>query len=43
MDMDVQHRRLFIGRRNKVLAIMDADSGKFSRRFPSVMSRHEHL
>jgi len=35
MDMDVQHRRLFIGGRNKVLAIMDADSEGFSRRFRS--------
>src|SRR3989475_4070962 len=28
MDMDVQHRRLFIGGRNKGLSIMDADNGK---------------
>src|SRR3981189_3042577 len=28
MDMDVQHHRLFIGGRNKLLAIMDAGSGK---------------
>src|SRR5258707_8009654 len=28
MEMDLQHRRLFIGGRNKVLAIMDADNGK---------------
>src|ERR1700738_2802315 len=34
MDMDVQHRRLFIGGRNKVLAIMDADSGKVVQTFP---------
>ena len=34
MDMDVQHRRLFIGGRNKVLAIMDADSGKVLQTFP---------
>ncbi len=34
MDMDVQHRRLFIGGRNKVLAIMDADSGKVLLTFP---------
>src|SRR5437667_1423139 len=34
MDMYVQHRRLFIGGRNKVLAIMDADSGKVLQTFP---------
>jgi YVTN family beta-propeller protein len=34
MDMDVQHRRLFIGGRNKVLAIMDADTGKIVQTFP---------
>src|SRR5258708_16835082 len=34
MDMNVQHRRLFIGGRNKVLAIMDADSGKVLQTFP---------
>src|SRR5437879_13325280 len=34
MYMDVQHRRLFIGGRNKVLAIMDADSGKVLQTFP---------
>jgi YVTN family beta-propeller protein len=34
MDMDTQHRRLFIGGRNKVLAVMDADSGKVLRTFP---------
>jgi YVTN family beta-propeller protein len=34
MDMDIQHRRLFIGGRNKVLAIMDADSGKVVQTFP---------
>ena len=34
MDMDVQHRRLFIGGRNKVLAIMNADSGKVLQTFP---------
>src|SRR5438552_17781935 len=28
MDMDAQHPRLFIGGRNNVVAIMDADSGK---------------
>src|SRR5260370_19836252 len=35
MEMDVQHRRLFIGGRNKVLAIMDADSGKVLQTIPS--------
>ena len=34
IDMDVQHRRLFIGGRNKILAIMDADSGKVIQTFP---------
>ncbi|HEV1995005.1 MAG TPA: hypothetical protein VGR03_11800 [Candidatus Acidoferrum sp.] len=34
MDMDVQHRRLFIGGRNKILAIMDADNGKVLQTFP---------
>src|SRR5207245_617652 len=34
MDMDVPHRRLFIGGRNKVLAIMDADNGKVLQTFP---------
>jgi YVTN family beta-propeller protein len=34
MDMDVQHRRLFIGGRNKMLAIMDADNGKVIQTFP---------
>jgi len=34
MEMDVHHRRLFIGGRNKVLAIMDADSGKVLQTFP---------
>jgi YVTN family beta-propeller protein len=34
MDMDVQHRRLFIGGRNKVLAIMEADTGKVVQTFP---------
>jgi YVTN family beta-propeller protein len=34
IDMDVQHRRLFIGGRNKVLAIMDADNGKVIQTFP---------
>jgi YVTN family beta-propeller protein len=34
LEMDVQHRRLFIGGRNKVLAVMDADSGKVLQTFP---------
>jgi YVTN family beta-propeller protein len=34
IDMDVQHRRLFIGGRNKLLAIMDADTGKVLQTFP---------
>lgn len=34
MDMDVAHRRLFIGGRNKILAIMDADNGKIVQTFP---------
>jgi YVTN family beta-propeller protein len=34
IDMDIQHRRLFIGGRNKVLAIMDADTGKVVQTFP---------
>jgi len=34
MEMDVHHRRLFVGGRNKVLAIMDADSGKVLQTFP---------
>jgi YVTN family beta-propeller protein len=34
IDLDVQHRRLFIGGRNKVLAIMNADSGKVVQNFP---------
>jgi len=37
MEMDVQHRRLFIGGRNKVLAIMDADNRQVLQTFPSVM------
>ena len=32
--MDRQHRRLFIGGRNKVLTIMDADTGKVIQTFP---------
>src|SRR4029077_2553457 len=34
MYMDIEHRRLCIGGRNKVLAIMDADSGKIIQTFP---------
>jgi len=34
MDMDVLHKRLFIGGRNKLLAIMDADTGKVRQTFP---------
>jgi len=34
IDLDVQHHRLFIGGRNKVLAIMNADSGKIVQTFP---------
>jgi YVTN family beta-propeller protein len=34
MGMDVEHRRLFIGGRNKLLAIMDADNGKIVQTFP---------
>jgi YVTN family beta-propeller protein len=34
MDMDAQHHRLFIGGRNKLLAIMDADNGKVIQTFP---------
>jgi len=34
LTMDRQHRRLFIGGRNKILAIMDADTGKVIQSFP---------
>lgn len=34
LTMDRQHRRLFIGGRNKVFAIMDADTGKVLQTFP---------
>jgi len=34
LTMDPQHRRLFIGGRNKVFAIMDADTGKVIQTFP---------
>jgi YVTN family beta-propeller protein len=34
LTMDREHRRLFIGGRNKILAIMDADSGRVIQNFP---------
>jgi YVTN family beta-propeller protein len=34
MAIDAKHRRLFIGGRNKTLAIMDADTGKILQTFP---------
>lgn len=34
LTMDRQHRRLFIGGRNKTFAIMDADTGKVIQTFP---------
>ena len=34
LTMDRQHRRLFIGGRNKIFAIMDADTGKVIQSFP---------
>jgi DNA-binding beta-propeller fold protein YncE len=34
LAMDVKHRRLFIGGRNKILAIMNADDGKILQTFP---------
>ena len=34
LTLDRQHRRLFIGGRNKTLAIMDADTGKVIQSFP---------
>ena len=34
MDMDVKHHRLFLGGRNKLLAIMDAETGKVIQTFP---------
>lgn len=34
MAMDTRHRRLFIGGRNKVFAVMDADNGKIIQTFP---------
>ena len=34
MDMDVKHQRLFVGGRNKLLAIMDAETGQVIQTFP---------
>ena len=34
IDLDTQHHRLFIGGRNKVLAVMNVDSGKVVQTFP---------
>jgi DNA-binding beta-propeller fold protein YncE len=34
LAMDIPHRRLFIGGRNKTLAIMNADTGKIVQSFP---------
>lgn len=34
IDMDVRHNRLFIGGRNKILAIMDGGTGKVIQTFP---------
>ena len=34
IDLDVQHHRLFIGGRNKLLAIMDTSTGKVIQSFP---------
>jgi YVTN family beta-propeller protein len=34
IDLDVKHNRLFIGGRNKVLAIMDTGTGKVVQNFP---------
>ena len=34
MDMDLKHHRLFIGGRNKLLAIMDSETGKVIQTFP---------
>jgi YVTN family beta-propeller protein len=34
LAMDIQHRRLFIGGRNKTFEIMDADTGKIIQTFP---------
>ena len=34
IDLDAQHHRLFVGGRNKLLAIMNVDSGKVVQTFP---------
>ncbi len=34
LDMDVAHHRLFIGGRNKLLAVMDSNNGKVIQTFP---------
>src|SRR5258708_34015304 len=34
IDLDVQHHRLFIGGRNKILAIINVDTGKAVQTFP---------
>jgi YVTN family beta-propeller protein len=34
IDLDVQHHRLFVGGRNKMLAIMNVDTGKVVQTFP---------
>jgi YVTN family beta-propeller protein len=34
LAMDAKHRRLFIGGRNQIMAIMDADDGKVLQSFP---------
>jgi len=34
IDLDVKHHRLFVGGRNKLLAIMNVDSGKVVQTFP---------
>jgi len=34
LAMDAKHRRLFIGGRNQIMAIMDADNGKVLQSFP---------
>src|ERR1700756_2319135 len=34
IDLDVQHHRLFIGGRNKILAVMNVDTGKVVQTFP---------
>jgi len=37
MEMDVQHRRLFIGGATRFLPLWMLTAARFSRRFPSVM------